>query len=279
MLLRSILTVCMGCCLSNLCGAGEDGKPAITHKDDVVYGRIAGAALLADIAFPASDKPLPAVISVHGGRWVGGHKRDGSTIKVDEWAGLGFVAMSIDYRLNGISSAPASYQDLLCALRFLRANAKDYNVDTNRIYLMGQSAGGQLTALAATLGDGPWPKVGGWDKESHDFRAAIGIAAPYDLTTLDWGKLWTVAGDTAAVDAGRALASPLNHIKASMKPLLIIHSDDDKSVPIGNVLPMVAALKEKNAPHKFVHYEKAGHMGVTKDVIEETLKFIREIEK
>ncbi len=78
----------------------------ITYREDVVYGRVHGAGLLADIASPKSNKPLPVIISVHGGRWRGGHKKDGSTIKVQQWAEFGFFAMSIDYRLVGASPAP-----------------------------------------------------------------------------------------------------------------------------------------------------------------------------
>ena len=129
----------------------------IVHRDDVVYGRVHGAGLLADIAYPKSLTKLPAIISVHGGRWVGGHKRDSSTIKVDQWVGFGFFAMSIDYRLAGSTPAPACYQDLQCAIRFVHAHADEYSIDINRIYLIGQSAGGHLVSLAATLGDGPWP--------------------------------------------------------------------------------------------------------------------------
>ena len=55
---------------------GEAAAAKVTLKEDAVYGRVHGAALLADIAFPESKEPLPVIISVHGGRWVGGHKRD-----------------------------------------------------------------------------------------------------------------------------------------------------------------------------------------------------------
>src|SRR5262245_28972986 len=116
-------------------------QPKVTVQEDIVYGRLHGAGLLADIAWPESKTPLPAIISVHGGRWVGGHKRDASTIKVDQWAGFGFFAMSIDYRLKDCSPAPACYQDLQCAIRFVHANADKYNIDTKRIFLIGKSAG------------------------------------------------------------------------------------------------------------------------------------------
>src|SRR5687767_14533739 len=65
----------------------------IVIREDLVYGRVHGAGLLADVAYPKSENPTPAIISVHGGRWRGGHKRDGSTIVVRQWAEFGFFAM------------------------------------------------------------------------------------------------------------------------------------------------------------------------------------------
>lgn len=249
--------------------------PDVTVREDVVYGRVHGAALLADVATPRSATPTAAIISVHGGRWVGGHKKDGSTIKVEQWAKLGFFSMSIDYRLKACTPAPACYQDLQCAIRYVHANAKELNVDTTQIYLIGQSAGGHMVSLAGTLGDGPYPRTGGWDKASNEVRAVISVAAPYDLATLDWGALWTPP--EAAADAARIQASPIRHLKKEGKPILIIHSDDDRSVPIANALSMVEELKKVGTRHTFQHYTDKGHMGITPDVIEKSLAFIKEV--
>ncbi len=251
------------------------------YQEDLVYGRAWGAGLLADVAYPKandagpeSKQRLPAIISVHGGRWMGGHKQDASAIDVTQWAELGFFAMSIDYRLVSCSPVPACYQDLQCAIRFVHANAERYNIDTSRIFLIGQSAGGHMVSLAATLGDGPFPRTGGWKKASNDFRAAISVAANYELTTLSWGNIWTPAkGD--AIEA-RRLASPVNHVAKDMKPLLVIHADNDESVPIDNALGMIEALKKADAPYVFHRYPKAGHMGITDEVIKRSLEFIKE---
>ena len=244
----------------------------IVYKEDLVYGRVHGAGLLADVAYPISDKPLTAIISVHGGRWRGGHKRDGSTIKVKQWAGFGLFAMSIDYRLVGASPAPACYQDFQCAIRYVHAHAKQFNIDPERIFLIGQSAGGHMVSLAATLGDGPFGRTGGWDDASNDFRGVISVAANYELNTLSWGEIWTPrSGDPIQA---RRLASPVNHVKKDMKPLMILHSDNDRSVPIANALLMVDALKKAEVEHVFHRYPSAGHMGITEEVIKRTLEFI-----
>jgi len=254
----------------------EDAVPEgdVVVHEDLVYGRVHGAGLLADVAYPKSEKPTPANISVHGGRWRGGHKRDGSTIVVRQWAGFGFFAMSIDYRLVGCTPAPACYQDVQCAIRYVNSHAKEYNIDPHRVFLMGQSAGGHMVSLAATLGDGPFPRTGGWEDASNDFRAAISVAANYELTTLSWGDIWTPAsGDPMEA---RKLASPVNHVSKDMKPLLILHSDNDRSVPIENALGMVDALKNADAPHTFHRYPDMGHMGITDEVIRCAREFIEQ---
>ena len=136
-------------------------------------------------------------------------------------------------------------------------NAVKYNIDTRRIFLIGQSAGGHLVSLAATLGDGPWPRTGGWEKaEQQTSRAVISVAAAYDLPSLSWGNIWTPAGEDP--EKARALASPdRSNVSKTMKPLLVIHSDNDKSVPIDNALLMVEALKKAGADYKFLRYPDA----------------------
>ncbi|MFN0050773.1 MAG: prolyl oligopeptidase family serine peptidase [Planctomycetales bacterium] len=268
--------IALSCCgNSSARGADRTDDPPIEFREDVVYGRVDGAALVADIALPAAGEKLPALISVHGGRWVGGHKKDGSTIKVDQWARFGFFAMSIDYRLKNCTPAPACYQDLQCAIRYVHAHAEQYRLDTSRIFLIGQSAGGQMVSLAATLGDGPYPRTGGWDKSSNEFRAAISVAAAYDLPTLDWGPLWAPPGVPA--EEALALASPNRHVSPKSKPLLVLHSDNDKSVPIANALKMVSALEQGGATFRFHRYPEMGHMGINDEVIARTRDFIRDV--
>ena len=150
---------------------GRESETKTIFKEDVVYGRVQGAGLLADLAYAEGKGPFPVILSVHGGRWFRESKTTHSAIKVRQWAGLGFFAMSIDYRLIGCTPAPACYQDVLCAIRWLHAHAGRYPIDARRIFLIGQSAGGHLVSLAATLGPGsqglafcvlPWLRCAGW---------------------------------------------------------------------------------------------------------------------
>src|SRR5262249_45971659 len=140
------------------------------------------------------------------------------------------------------------------------------------------SSGAHVVSLAATLGDGPYERVGGWRDARSDVRAVISIAGPYDLNTLSWGNLWTPL-DAKDVQAARAIASPINHVAATARPMLIVYSDDDQSVPVQQALNMVAALSKAGVPHRFVRFKDRGHMRLTDEVVTEMLAFIGEIER
>ncbi|MBM4070145.1 MAG: alpha/beta hydrolase [Planctomycetes bacterium] len=254
---------------------GPDQEEKMVVKEDVVYGRIQGAGLLADIAYPEGAGPFPVILSVHGGRWFRESKSTHSAIKVRQWARFGFFAVSIEYRLIGCTPAPACYQDVLCAIRWVHAHAGEYPIDRQRVFLIGQSAGGHLVSLAATLGEGPFKRTGGWEDQPHDFRGVIAVSAPYDLNKLDWGNGWTPLGEEPV--AARQLASPIHHVSAKTKPILVIHSDDDHSVPIRQALDMVQVLEKAKVRHRFVHHKDKGHVSITDDVIREARAFVEEI--
>jgi hypothetical protein len=80
------------------------------------------------------------------------------------------------------------------------------------------------------------------------------------------------------VEMARRTASPIRQITANTKPMLIIHSDDDQSVPIQQALDMVAALTTAGIKHKFVHYKDRGHMRLTDEVVNEMLAFTADVE-
>ena len=144
--------------------------------------------------------------------------------------------MSIDYRLVTCSPAPAAYQDVLCAIRWVHANAHRYGLDRDRIFPIGMSSGGHLASLAATLGEGRFPRTGGWDEYPSSFRAAICVSGAFDIVSLDWGAGWAPPGEPFP-DA-REYASPIRHVAPGNVPQLILHSDDDPSIPIEQVLRM-----------------------------------------
>jgi len=263
--------------LTLMTSASALAQTPVRVENDIIYSRTDGSAVLADIAYPVVGADRPAIIYVHGGRWRAGERDYRDALQLAQWAGMGYFAMTVDYRLVGATPAPAAYQDVQTAIRWVHAHAAEYSIDVDRVYLIGDSSGGHLVALAATLGEGPFERVGGWSDARSDVRAVISVAGPHELNTLSWGDLWTpLEGD---VQEARRLASPIHNLGPNTRPILVIHSDDDRSVPIQQAVDMVAALDAAGIQHRFVHYSDAGHMRITDDVIKETLAFIAEVEE
>jgi dipeptidyl aminopeptidase/acylaminoacyl peptidase len=70
----------------------------------------------------------------------------------------------------------------------------------------------------------------------------------------------------------------MTHVSAATRPFLVIHSDDDKSVPVQQAVDFVAKLQAAGVRHRFVHHTDRGHMGITDEVVKETRAFISELE-
>src|SRR5260370_12253218 len=85
----------------------------------------------------------PTLIFIHGGGWVQGSKEQ-SLMSLMPWFEMGWNVVNVEYRLGRVALAPAAVEDCLCALRYVAAQAKAYDIDTNRLGLSGEAAGGHL---------------------------------------------------------------------------------------------------------------------------------------
>ena len=138
---------------------GPGGRPgststfasvAPTHSD-LAYANLSDAQKL-DLYLPTSGNgPFPLVIMIHGGGFMMGDKADGAGLTgVDALLSAGYAVASINYRLSGEAIYPAQIHDAKAAVRFLRANASQYNLDADHFAAWGASAGGNLAALLGT---------------------------------------------------------------------------------------------------------------------------------
>ena len=103
--------------------------------------------------------PQPTVIYMHGGFWAAGTK-EGSLMALLPWMEMGWNIVNVEYRLARVAVAPAAVEDCLCALRFINNQAKTYDIDTTRIVLTGESAGGHLALTTGII-----PETAGLDRE------------------------------------------------------------------------------------------------------------------
>ena len=150
---------------------------------DVSYVTDAHARQKLDVAFSKDGPPRPLLVWIHGGAFSGGDKAENEQI----WGDLmdhGFAVATINYRLSGDAKWPAQITDCKGALRFLRAHAKEYNIDPVRIGVWGSSAGGHLAALVGVSGGEKKFDVGEHLAQSSAVRCAVDMFGPIDFEKM-----------------------------------------------------------------------------------------------
>ena len=208
-----------------------------------------------------TGKPRPGIVVVHGGGWLEGDKSSfvfkdrSSPANIVDFAKLGFVAVTINYRLSTEAPFPAAVEDCKCAVRWLRAHAKEYNLDAEHIGAWGNSAGGHLALLLAMVGkeaglegDGPY------QDQSSLVQAAISDSGPIDMIyqSRDSAISEVVKRFLGGLPEGERLAaykksSPNSYIKADVPPLLLIYGVADNQIPIVTADEFVLALGKAGA--------------------------------
>lgn len=236
---------------------------------DVEYGKADGQSLKLNAFVPArpDNKPVGAVILIHGGGWAAGNKEEFDEL-AQGLADMGYVSFSIDYRLAPAAIYPAQVDDVQRAVRWVRANAVDYGVDPGRICALGGSAGGHLAAVLGTTDtrDNSDPDLAAY---SSRVNCVVDLYGPADLTlpisTQAEGILLTFMGQTReqAPDLHRE-ASPLWHIDEKTVPFLIFHGAKDDLVYVEQSRKLADALKAADIESTYIEFPDEGH-GFTQD--------------
>lgn len=236
-----------------------------------------------------TGKSLPVVAFIHGGGWMAGDRRDMGIHLVNVAATRGYAVASIGYRLAPEAHWPEQIYDCKAAIRWLRAHAKDLNLDTNRIAAWGHSAGGHLVALLGVTGDVKELEgsVGPNLQESSRVTCVLNVAGPSDLTqTLivdHEGK--PLPGDDPAVVGliGGTMndrltetrqASPINYITPDDAPILIIHGTKDERVAYNHATLLHDKLTKTGVSSLLIPMQDAGHSPGGNEVIQRMLKFL-----
>ncbi|MBV8142173.1 MAG: alpha/beta hydrolase [Acetobacteraceae bacterium] len=231
---------------------------------NIPYLSGAGPQQQLDLYLPTNQKNMPLIVYVHGGGYGYGDKM-GDSLNPNELQLLwdGYAMASINYRLTPAAIWPAQIEDCKAAIRWLKANARQYGYDPNRIGVLGESAGGQLVAMLGTTSGSKKFDVGQNLDTSSDVTCAVDLFGPSDFTapemSADGGALALLGGTIQDnLDLARS-ASPIYYVHPDEPPLLVIHGTADHLVPFLQSERLVDAMEKAGAPFYFHAVVGAGH--------------------
>ncbi len=213
----------------------------VIMRGNVVYASIGNRQLHMDLFEPAKSrgKSFPAILFIHGGGWSSGDRSMEFPLAQRLAAG-GFVTAAVEYRLSPEARYPAAVCDLKAAVRWLRAHASAYHIDTTKIGVCGGSAGGHLAALlGATSGSRQYAGAGENLRHSDDVQAVVDIDGPVDFThpaesgkdddprKPSAGRRWIGFTFKERPDLWRE-ASPLTYRNGKFPPIAFINSSIER---------------------------------------------------
>ncbi len=214
----------------------------------------------------AKDKANGAAFVVCPGGGYGGLAADHEGVQVAKWFnGLGVSAFVLHYRLGSAGyHFPTQLIDVQRAIRHVRANAKQYGIDPNRIGIIGFSAGGHLTSMAATMFD---EKPEGMTNDAVDqVSARPDVAAPtYPVISMiqDFGHKGSRKNLLGPNDNDKLAkhVSTETRVTASTPPTFIFQTDEDTVVPAENAVAFYLACRKNKVPAE-LHIYRPGPHGV-----------------
>jgi len=248
----TFVIVCATALLAAACAA-QEAVPIVTTRD-VVYGKVGERELRLDIDQPRTPgAKMPVVVYIHGGAFRGGtHHGDQNR----RFAAQGYFCVSIEYRLSGEAKWPAQIHDCKAAIRWLRANAERYRLDSERIGVWGHSAGGHLAALLGTSGDQA-DLEGASGNPGHSSRVScvVDCFGPTNFLAMIGEPGMDHAGPDSPESQllGKPLrqvpelvhqADPCTWVTPASPPFLIQHGERDMVVPCSQSRLLAEALQK-----------------------------------
>lgn len=210
---------------------------------------------------PAVDRPNGTAVIIAPG---GGYVRLSTDREGEQYANwlstLGVTSFVLKYRMKEFGH-PAPLQDVLRAVRYVRAHAAEFHVRPERIGVMGSSAGGHLAASAGTLFDSPLGRTG---------AALDAVSARPDFLMLMYPVItmeppYAHKGSRAALIGANPtpeqvqLMSLEKQVTPNTPPTLLIHTQEDKTVPVENSILFYQALTRAHVPAEMYLFEHGAH--------------------
>jgi len=201
---------------------------------------------------------LPLVVMIHGGSWRGGSRRDLPDLN-RYLAARGFAVAAVSYRFAPADPHPAASNDIHAAIQFLKSNASRLEIDPSRIALIGRSAGGQLALLEGYTGRDPAIRgVAALYAPSDQLFGYQNPSNPRVLNSTLVLESYLAGNPKTKPDAYRT-ASPINFVRRSTVPTLLVHGDKDELVWVRQSERLDAKLAAAHRPHFFLRLPWATH--------------------
>ena len=224
-----------------------------------------------DIIYPEdqSGKEYPCVVWICGGAWLRMDK-SAHLAYLSKLARKGFVVASVEYRTTNEGEYPVQIQDVKAGIRYLRAHAKRYCIDTGHFGVMGESAGGYLTCMAA-LDNDPGLDVGEYLDQSSKVQAACPWYPPTDVTRMHYETAEQCAASPESLLLGRNTMThkedayqicPVSKVTKMAPPFLILHGNQDQTVPFSQGEVLHDALEEKGCDVMLLELTGADHADI-----------------
>jgi acetyl esterase/lipase len=239
----------------------------VTFEKGIEYTNPDNQHLQLNMARPKTgDGPFHCVLFIHGGGFRAGN-REGYNGQIIRMAQQGYVAVTVSYRLAPKYPFPAAIHDTKAAVRWLRANAKKYNIDPDRIGVTGGSAGGTLAQMLGVTADvKEFEGDGGNADQSSKVRCVVNVYGANDFTK-SYGKSVDahevlplyLGGNLEKARAAHIRSSPLYWVTPNTVPTLCIHGTEDKYVHIEQAEMLVEKLKATGVEVELLKLEGAGH--------------------
>jgi len=244
--------------------------PAYTHNIrrrylDIPYANISLSQKL-DIYLPnEGEGPFPVILSIHGGAFMGCDKSDMQVLPMLEGLKWGYAVVAVNYRLSWEATFPALVQDVKAAVRWIRANAKWFYLDSGRIAAWGGSAGGYLSTMlgvSAGISDLEDLSLGNLD-QSCDVQVVVDWFGPTNFLKMDEQlaasgltplegtehssvnspESWLLGGKITEIPEQVKAANPETYIRKNAAPFLIQHGVVDPVVPVQQSIGLAENLK------------------------------------
>ncbi|MFP6790425.1 MAG: alpha/beta hydrolase [Thalassolituus sp.] len=255
----------------------EDDSYAAKYLPDIIYATYGERAVTLSLLMPKQESAKsswPLIVYVQGAAWRNQNLYQ-ALPQLADFAHQGYIVASIEHRPSSEAIAPAQVQDIKSAIRYLRKNAEKYNIDPNRIGIMGDSSGGHLAVMVGVSEGEADFETGDNQPFSSTVKAVVDLYGPTDFLQMhkypsridhnaeDSPESLVVGGPIqdpkyrALVD----LYNPLTYIEKDKKlpPFFIIHGDKDALVPFNQSVLLYTKLRDTNHEVAFYKIKGAGH--------------------